>query len=382
MTQNIDPKKAREYFDGRVPAMIDAIRGIVDIESPSGDEAGNAAVVEWIEKYLFDTGVSVSVEKIDAGANGKHLVIEAFGNEKPHTFLIGHTDTVHPIGTNKQNPTRVEGERLYGCGIFDMKANIVAMFEAMRFFSDNDLRPARPIRILLSCDEEIGSPSGREYVESGAKDAVFCLVCEPSAAGKIKTGRKGTGMYSVSAHGVPAHAGLEPEKGANAVLELSRHIEPITALTDADKGTTVNVCTFSGGTAMNVIPEFAKFSIDFRFKTAAEAERVDAALRALKPFDERVSIEINGGINRPPMERTDAVAELFAKARTAAESFGYAVDETQVGGASDGNFAAALGVPVLDGLGIRGDGAHTLDEYIDISDIADRTTLLTLLLSV
>lgn len=382
MTQNIDAKKAREYFGGRVPAMIGAIREIVDIESPSGDTAGNAAAVEWIEKYLFDTGVSVSIEKIDAGENGKHLIIKAFGDEKPHTFLIGHTDTVHPVGTREQNPTRVDGDRLYGCGVFDMKANIVAAFEAMRYFADNGLRPARPISILLSCDEEIGSPSGREYVEAGAKDAAFCLVCEPSAAGMIKTGRKGTGMYSVSAHGIPSHAGLEPEKGANAVLELARHIDAVTALTDSEKGTTVNVCTFSGGTAMNVIPEYAKFSIDFRFKTAAEAERVDAAIQALKPFDERVSIEINGGINRPPMERTDAVAELFAKAKTAAETFGYAIDETQVGGASDGNFAAALGVPVLDGLGIRGDGAHTLDEYINVSDIADRTTLLTLLLSI
>ena len=382
MTQNIDAKKAREYFGERVPAMVEAIREIVEIESPSRDASGNAAVVDWIEKYLFDSGISVSIEKIDAGENGKHLVIEAFGNEKPHTFLIGHTDTVHPVGTREQNPTRIDGDRFYGCGIFDMKANIVAAFEAMRYFADNGLRPARPIKILLSCDEEIGSPSGREYVEAGAKDAAFCLVCEPSAAGKIKTGRKGTGMYSVSAHGIPSHAGLEPEKGANAVLELARHVEALTSLTDADKGTTVNVCTFSGGTAMNVIPEYAKFSIDLRFKTAAEAERVDAALRAIKPFDERISIEIDGGINRPPMERTDAVAELFANARSAAEGFGYAIDETQVGGASDGNFAAALGVPVLDGLGIRGDGAHTLDEYINISDIADRTTLLTLLLSI
>src|SRR5690606_13864053 len=145
MTQNIDPKNAREYFGERVPAMIDAIRAIVDIESPTGDAAGNAAVIEWIEQYLFDTGVSVSIEKIDAGDNGKHLVIEAFGDDKPHTFLIGHTDTVHPIGTREQNPTRIDGERRYGCGGIDMNAHTAAAFDAMRFFAENASRPARPL---------------------------------------------------------------------------------------------------------------------------------------------------------------------------------------------------------------------------------------------
>jgi len=377
----MNPSEIREYFGGRVPAMIDAIREIVDIESPTGNAERNAAVIEWTEKHLSSINADIEIEKIDAAENGSHLIIRAFRSASPAVLILGHTDTVHPLGTNKENPTRIDGDSFFGCGVFDMKANIVAVFEAVRFFADHKIESVLPINILLSCDEEIGSPSGREYVESEAAKAKFCLVCEPSADGMVKTGRKGTAMYYLAAHGISSHAGLEPEKGANAVVELSRHIDAIQALNDPEKGTTVNVCTISGGTATNVIPEFAKFSIDVRFKTTAEAERVDAVIRSIKPHDRRVSLEVTGGINRPPLERTNGVAELFAKARDFAESFGYSIDETQVGGASDGNFVGALGVPVLDGVGIRGSGAHTLKEHINISDIADRTTLITLILA-
>ena len=232
---------------------------------------------------------------------------------------------------------------------------------------------------MLSCDEEVGSFTGRALAEREAANAEHCMVFEPSANGRVKTGRKGTGMFTMSAHGVPAHAGLEPEKGANAIVELARQIEKINFIADPNAGTTVNVCTIKGGTTSNVIPEHAACEIDVRFGSMAEAERVDAAVRGLSAFDPRVTLEISGGINRPPMERTDAVIELFEKARDLAASFGYQLGETQVGGASDGNFVAALGVPVLDGLGIAGDGAHTLHEHIVLSDIAKRATLVTLL---
>jgi glutamate carboxypeptidase len=244
----------------------------------------------------------------------------------------------------------------------------------------NDIRPARPINILLSCDEEVGSNTGREHVESEAALAEACLVFEPSANGAVKTGRKGTGMYTVRAHGIPAHAGLEPEKGANAILEIARHIERLHSMNAPEVGTTVNVCTASGGTTTNVIPEHAECTVDVRFSTMAEAARIDEEIKNLRPFDERVSLRIEGGINRPPMERTDAVIALFEKARDIAASFGYHLSETQGGGASDGNFVGALGVPVLDGLGIAGDGAHTLHEHILVSDIAKRATLVTELL--
>jgi glutamate carboxypeptidase len=296
-------------------------------------------------------------------------------------MLVGHTDTVHPVGTKTLNPTRIEDGKLFGCGIFDMKAGVVLMLEALRYFSESGKRPSRPVTIVLSCDEEVGSYTGREIVEREALKAEACFALEPSSLGRVKTGRKGTGIFNLKVRGVAAHAGLEPEKGASAILEISRQIERLHALNDMAAGTTVNVCTVQGGTTSNVIPERAECSIDVRFSSAEEAARIEHAIRELLPYDHRVSIDISGGINRPPLERTDAVVSLYEKARTLAESFGYELGETQVGGASDGNFIAALGVPVLDGLGVTGDGAHTLHEHIVIDDIPKRATLVTLLLS-
>lgn len=373
----MDPRKTLEYFESRRDEIIGSIREIVDIESPSYDAARSRSVVDWVERQVRTTGVDVAVERISV-EDGDHIVIRAFESDGKCSMLLGHTDTVHPVGT--QNLTRIEGDKFYGCGIFDMKSGIVMMLEALRYFSVTGTRPTRPITIVLSCDEEVGSFTGREIVEREAANAEHCLVFEPSADGMVKTGRKGTGMYTVRTHGVPAHAGLEPEKGANAIAELARQVEKIHAIADPAIGTTVNVTTFHGGTTTNVIPEHAECAVDVRFSSMAAAERVNAAIRSLVPVDERVSMEILGDINRPPMERTEAVVALFEKARDLAFGFGYELAETQVGGASDGNFIAALGVPVLDGLGITGAGAHRLDEHILVSDIANRATLVTHLL--
>lgn len=373
------PHETLQYFRTRQSAIVDAIREIVDIESPSHDAVRSREVVDWVEAKMRSTGIEATFERIKVD-DGEHLIIRAFPSAEPHTFILGHTDTVHPVGTHLQNPTRIEGDKFYGCGIFDMKANIVLMFEALRFCAVNGVRPRSPITILLSCDEEVGSHTGREFVEREARGAERCLVFEPSAEGRIKSGRKGTGQYTLRARGIPAHAGLEPEKGANAVAEIARHIDEIHAIQNTDLGTTVNVCTIKGGTTSNVIPEHAECEIDVRFSKMSEGERVDAALHSIRSIDERVSLEMIGAVNRPPLERTAAVAALFETARSLGASFGYEVGETQVGGASDGNFVAALGVPVLDGLGIAGSGAHRLDEHILVSDIANRATLVTMLL--
>jgi len=375
----MDSKQTLEYFDSRRDAIIGLIREIVDIESPSNEAVGSREVVDWVERQMRATGVDVEMTRTSV-EDGDHIVIRAFAGEGKHAMLLGHTDTVHPVGTNLQNPTRIEGDKFYGCGIFDMKANIVLMLEALRYFAVTGTRPARPITILLSCDEEVGSHTGRELVEREAGNAEHCLVFEPSAEGRVKTGRKGTGWYTLKAHGIPAHAGLEPEKGANSIVEIARQIERINELANASIGTTVNVCTIKGGTTSNVIPEHTECEIDVRFSSMAEAERVDAAMRSLTSFDQCVTLELIGGINRPPMERTAEVVALFEKAHDIAASFGYELGETQVGGASDGNFVAALGVPVLDGLGIAGAGAHTLNEHILADDILRRATLVTLLL--
>lgn len=373
------PHETLLYFESRQSSMIERMREIVDIESPSHDANGSRRVADLIEIWTASLGEVATFERI-AVEDGEHVIVRAFSGEGRPTMFLGHTDTVHPVGTALQNPTRIEDGKFYGCGIFDMKANIVLMFEALRYFIETGTRPSSPITILLSCDEEVGSHTGREIVECEAAHSSRCLVFEPSQNGAVKTGRKGTGQYVIRAHGAPAHAGLEPEKGANAIAELARHIDKFHAIQQPDIGTTVNVTTFQGGTTSNVIPEHAACEIDVRFSSMSEAERVDSEIRNLISIDERVSLTIEGGINRPPMERTPEVVAMFENARDIAASFGYELNETQVGGASDGNFVAARGVPVIDGLGISGAGAHMLTEHILVDDIAKRATLVTLLL--
>ena len=377
----MDPKEILSYFESRTEAVVASIREIVDIESPSYDAVRSRTVVDWIEKAFRDTGSNLQIERVPAEGYGDHIIVRAFPGENKPVLLIGHSDTVHPFGAKERNPTRFENDKLFGCGIFDMKANIVLMIEAIRFFEETGTRPARPITVVISCDEEVGSATGRLLIEQEAEHADHCFVFEPSSNGSVKTARKGTGMYTLRAHGIPAHAGLEPEKGASAILEIARQIGHLQTFNAPDLGTTVNVCTAAGGTTTNVIPEFAECTVDVRFSSLNEAERVYEEIYALKPFDERVTLEILGNVNRPPLERTPAVISLYEKARNAATSFGYDLGETQVGGASDGNFVAALGVPVLDGLGIKGDGAHTLQEHILVSDIAKRATLIVALLN-
>lgn len=377
----MEPIEILKYFESRTDAAILKMREIVNRESPSHDLARSHALVDWLVGEFKETGAELSTEIVDAGGVGEHLIVRAFPGEEKPVLIIGHTDTVHPAGSIERNPTRIEDDKIYGCGIFDMKANIVLLLEVLRWFGETDERPKRPITIVLTCDEEIGSHSGRPIVEREAELSDHCLVLEPSSAGRVKTGRKGTGMYTIKAHGIPAHAGLDPEKGANAIVEIARQIDHLHTLGNAELGTTVNVCTIKGGTTVNVIPEWCECTIDVRFATLDEGERVYEEIYGSKPFDNRVTLEIFGNVNRPPLERTNGVVHLYEKARDLAASFGYELGETQVGGASDGNFVAALGIPVLDGLGGAGDGAHTLHEHIFVGDIAKRATLLTLLLS-
>ncbi len=368
------------YFNERRDETIETIRQIVEIESPSYDVGQSKLVASWIENEAGKLSLDLEVERVPAEKYGDHVLIRAFPEVEKNILLLGHTDTVHPVGTKLLNPTRIEEGKFFGCGIFDMKSGIVLMFEALRFIADSAATPSRSVTILLSCDEEVGSFSGRELVEREARKAEACFVLEPSAGGCVKTGRKGTGMFTLNVHGVPAHAGLEPEKGASAILDLARQIEALHELNDPSAGTTVNVCTARGGTTINVIPEHAECTVDVRFTSMEEAARIENSVRGLKTFDDQVRLEITGGVNRPPMERTPAVVALFENARALAADFDYEIGETQVGGASDGNFVAALGVPLLDGLGVAGDGAHRLDEHILIDDIPKRAALVTSLL--
>src|SRR6185295_11544094 len=240
----------------------------------------------------------------------------------------------------------------------------------------------RPIVLLLTCDEETGSFTGRRLIEAEARNSQAVLVLEPPASGgRVKTGRKGTGMFSIEARGRAAHAGLEPEKGASAILELARQTDRLHALNGKADGISVNVGVFNGGTLSNVIAAHARAEIDVRFSSSEEAARIEHEIRNLRPIDERVQLVVKGGINRPPLERSAKVLDLFNRAKSIAAQLNFELDESQVGGASDGNFAAAAGAAVLDGLGIDGDGAHAAHEHIIIDDIPRRGALLAALVA-
>lgn len=376
---NPNLERIRDYLRERQPAMLSLTRALVELESPSGDEAGSRDVVSLLASTARGIAAVTDVERVKYDGYGEHLLIRAF-SRNPYDkgiLLLGHTDTVHDRGSLAARPWRREGSRIFGPGIFDMKANAALALEILRAFSTLELAPSQPVTLLLTCDEEAGSMTGRALVESEARRAEMALVMEPPAGGGlVKTGRKGTGTYALRTHGIAAHAGLEPEKGASAILEMARQIEVLHALNDLERGTTVNVGVVSGGTRSNVVAAEAECEIDVRFSTMSEADRIARVFAQLKSFDSRVRLTVTGGVNRPPMERTDAVAALFERARELAAQLGQDLQEIQVGGASDGNFIGALGVPVLDGLGIDGDGAHADHEHIVIDHIAERGAMI------
>ncbi|HWS99060.1 MAG TPA: M20 family metallopeptidase [Pyrinomonadaceae bacterium] len=356
------------------------VRAMVESESPSGDVEGSRAVVGLLAEAARAVEGVTSIERIESPEYGEHLRVRAFdggGGAAKSILLVGHTDTVHARGTIDERPWREEGGRIYGPGIFDMKANCALALEALRACSALDQAVRLPVVLLLTCDEEVGSLTGRPLVEEEAGKAETVLVLEPSASGgRVKTARKGTGIFTMTAHGVAAHAGLEPEKGASAILELARQTERLHALNDTARGVSLNVGVFRGGTRSNVVAAEARAEIDLRFATAEDARQLEEAILGARPFDARVRLTVEGGVNRPPLERTAEVAALFELARDVAARLGFELGEAAVGGASDGNFAAALGVPVLDGLGVDGDGAHAAHEHIVADHLARRGALI------
>lgn len=356
------------------------IRSLVEVESPSGDVEGSRAVVDLLVEVAGRLDCVDSIERIDVPYFGQHLVIKAFQKRQAgQILLVGHTDTVHSLGSLNERPWRVDDGKIYGPGIFDMKANCALAIEVLRTLNELNTAPALGVTIALTCDEEVGSMSGWPLLEQVAKSQPTrcAFVMEPPASGgRVKTSRKGTGIFAIKVEGKAAHAGLEPEKGASAILELARQTEQLHALNLSGSGITLNVGVVHGGTRSNVVAAEAQGEIDVRFSTEAESAEIERILSNLKPIDERTKVFVSGGINRPPMERTPAVVELFEKARAIAAELDFELGEAQVGGASDGNFLAALGIPVLDGLGISGDGAHAVHEHIEVDDIARRGALI------
>lgn len=373
-------KAMHALLASRQDEILVSIRKLVETESPSGDFEGSRAVVDLLVETARTIPAISSVERIPVPGYGEHLRVRAFdghAEDTGTTLLLGHTDTVHPRGTLSTQSVRADGERLYGPGIFDMKGSCVLALEALRTLVTLDFIPQRPVVLLLTCDEETGSQTGRQLVEEEARRAAQALVLEPPApGGQVKTARKGAGIWKVTAHGIAAHAGLNPEAGASAILELARQTERFHSMSDPGSGTSFNVGVVRGGTRGNVVAAEAEIELDVRFSCMKEARRVEELMNSLRPFDERIHLTVKGGINRGPLERTAGVVKLYHHAREVAARLGFELGEQSVGGASDGNFVAAFNVPVLDGLGLDGDGAHAAHEHILISDVALRGALL------
>jgi glutamate carboxypeptidase len=372
----------RGYFKERSGQIVSTIRELVEIESPSDSKAAVDRMSDAVTEKFAALGGEIKIHLVKDFGN--HLQVDFPGDStsKP-VLLLGHYDTVYPLGTLATMPCRITRDKLTGPGVLDMKSGIALMLHALAALQDWHIEGwrgvlPRPVTVLLVSDEEVGSDSSRAITESLAKKSAAVLVLEPSYGfqGAVKTARKGVGDYFLKVTGKASHAGLDFQRGANAIVELARQIEKISGFTDLQKGLTVNIGIVAGGTRTNVVPSDASARIDVRIARIKDAAGVDKKMRALRPFNRKCKIEVTGGINRPPMERTAGVAALFKQAKAIAGELGWKLGEAAVGGGSDGNFTAALGIPTLDGLGGVGDGAHASHEHILISELPRRAALL------
>lgn len=367
------------YLEAHSGAITSLIQELVECESPSDSADAVNRLVELLTERTRDIAKASTIE---APGFGRHLRLEFLlpgsGQAEEQVLAIGHSDTVWPMGTLRQMPFREEEGRLWGPGVLDMKAGIVFFLFAMRALLQQGITVGRRVVLLLVSDEEVGSPASRWVTEEEAKKSKCVLVLEPGTglAGKLKTARKGIANYEIKIHGRAAHSGVDYENGASAVVEAARQIPMIAGWTDLKRGTTVNPGVFRGGTRSNVVAAEALVEVDVRIKTLDAWREIDDSIRKLQPFDQRCRIEINGGLNRPPMVRSDPIGDLFERVRSLAGEIGYSLEESETGGGSDGNFTAALGIPTLDGLGAVGEGAHARNESVVVSRITERISIL------
>ncbi|MGP8270330.1 MAG: M20 family metallopeptidase [Terracidiphilus sp.] len=357
------------------PALLDLIRKLVLQESPSGDKSAVDACIAKAAAHASTLGGRV---KLHHRRKFGDMLEARFGpktkSAKP-TLLLGHLDTVWPLGTLKTMPCRVSDGRLWGPGVLDMKAGVAMAFTAIEMLSEADLLN-HEIVLLLTGDEEVGSPASISIIERLAARCGAVYVLEPAQGLALKTARKGTGNWRIEVTGVAAHAGVDFEKGANAIRELARVIETVSSWTDLHRGLTVSVGAIGGGTKSNVIPAGAWAEVDVRIVRKADGPRIERKFAALKPANKNCTLSVIGGINRPPMERTRSTVRLYRQASALAAELGLTLAEASTGGASDGNFTSALGIPTLDGMGAVGEGAHASHESILLEHLAPRTALL------
>jgi glutamate carboxypeptidase len=371
----IDAQPFTAYCREREPWLLETIEALVAVESPTDDKAAVDRCGAQLTERLRALGGDV--QTIATSVAGDHLRAEFGSRNKRQVLLLGHFDTVWPVGQLQQMPLRRVGDELRGPGVLDMKAGIALAMLATRAVIDLDALAKLRVVMLWTTDEETGSHTSRALLENEARRSDAVLVFEPALpGGALKTSRKGCGQYEIVVRGEAAHAGVDPSRGVSAIRELARQVLALEALQDLSRGVSVNVGVISGGTRPNVIAPDARAIVDVRAPSKADADRIDAAIRAVKPHIQGATLEVRGGFERPPMERTRGVAWLYGLARQVASELGQSLGEGSTGGGSDGNFCAALGIPTLDGLGAVGDGAHALREHVLISALIPRAALV------
>ncbi|WP_102264449.1 M20 family metallopeptidase [Mesobacillus jeotgali] len=352
---------------------LSLLQEFVEIESFSHNKIGidelGAHLIKIFSKY------PITAQSLKEEHYGNHLRIQLGTGEK-QILLLSHLDTVYPKGTIKKMPFQIEGNKVKGPGVIDIKASYVMVYHLFELMQDINLKDYQIVWLLTS-DEEIGSPAGRDVVKKEAEKSRVVLVLEPATdAGAVKTSRKGGGKYTIEVQGISAHAGLNPQDGANAIEELAFQITNIVTLADHSKGTTINTGEIKGGNLFNVVPEFARAEIDVRVSESSEVRRIQQAFGQLKSRNSRTKLNVSGSVYRPPLIKTEITDQLLQIVQRKAEILGFSIDEAMVGGGSDGNYAAETGVPVLDGLGAYGGGAHSPEEFLWIDSLAERTALL------
>jgi glutamate carboxypeptidase len=371
-------------LEARRGRLVAFLREMVECESPSDEASAVDAVVALVAARLEDVA---KVKTVRNAGYGRQLICEfrlpgarpkKSAGEAGQILALGHLDTVWPVGTLRHMPWREAEGKLWGPGVFDMKAGVALFAQAMRALVALDRPVGRKVVLQLNSDEEIGSPASRPLTEQQARRSAAVLVLEPALGpeGKLKTSRKGVGDYTVRVAGRSAHAGLDFEKGASAIIELARQIERIAAFTDLKRGVTVNPGVIRGGTRGNVIAAQAEVEVDLRLPRGRDYAAVDRKFRALRAFDRRCVVTVEGGLNRPPFERGPGTVRLLKLAQKLGAELGLAVGEGAAGGGSDGNFTAGLGVATLDGLGAVGDGAHAVHEQVELAALVPRAALL------
>jgi glutamate carboxypeptidase len=378
----VDPVLA--HVQAQQVDIVSLIRRMVECESPSDDPR---AVDRFVDLVSAEAASFASVQTFPGGKFGKHLLCEFAlpgpSKKKGEILALGHSDTVWPMGTLAQMPLREADGRLWGPGVLDMKSGIAFFLFAVRVLRDLDIPVRSRVKLLVNSDEEVGSDSSRTLTQETARRAKAVLVLEPGTGleGKLKTARKGVGDYSITVRGRASHAGVDFSAGASAIVELARQIERVAGFTNLRRGVTVNPGLISGGSRSNVVAAEARTVVDIRTPRVRDAEALDRKFHALKPIDKRCQLEIHGGLNRPPMERSVGIVQLFRTAQRLARELGVTLEESMTGGGSDGNLTAALGIPTLDGLGGVGEGAHATNESILMNRIADRAALLAKLIA-